>query len=143
MRKGDAKEGKKAVQKLSKSKSRKKAQSSGNNRGSRNSEKPKVYKLKINLMHLSKDFKNKDDDFYIVEKDEREDKQHEVEMRDFEEEKRIANPGKRQIDKRTQGEDDDTEKVDSYRSPSSSRHLLQFNNENPSLGYISGAQLYA
>ena len=142
MRKGDAKEGKKAVQKLSKSKSRKKVQSSENNRGSRNSKKPKVYK-KINLMHLSKDFKNKDDDFYIVEKDEPEDKHHEVEMRDFEEEKRITDPGKRQIGKRTQGEDDDAEAVDSYRSRSSSRNLLQFNNENPSLGYKPGAQLHA
>ena len=141
MRKGDAKEGKKAVQKLSKSKSRKKVQSSENNRGSRNSKKPKVYK-KINLMHLRKDFKNKDDDFYIVENDEPKDKQHEVEMRDFEEEKRIANPKKR-IGRRTQVEDVDAETVDSYRSRSSSRHLLQFNNKNPSLGYIPGAQLHA
>ena len=64
-------------------------------------------------------------------------------MRGFEDEKRIADPKKGWIGKGTRGEDEDVEAIDSYRSRGSSRHLLQFSDENPSLGFIPGAQLHA
>ena len=80
----------------------------------------------------------KEDDFYIDENGEPEEKLHKVEMRDFEDGKESTDERKRHIDKRRE----EAETVQRFRR-GPYRHLLQFDSEEvvPTAGYIPGLYL--